>query len=318
MICYTKTAVTVYNDLMDSIPINTYSSATVILELIFRMKVKDVMTRNLVTASEDDTLRSIQQLMKEKGITGVPITNGSHLLGIISVDDIISALDFGYIEDQASKHMTTELIVLEDDMPVSFAIQYFDRFRYHRFPVLNRNKELVGMITNRDITTHLLVEINKEVDKLEKKSMILSPDVCLLNQVKSFSIQRHDFEKAGYASTQIKKLLKKAEIAPALIRRAAIASYELEMNIVVHSNGGELIAEFESDRIVITARDFGPGIPNCEAALHKGFTTADEWTRSLGFGAGMGLPNVKSVSDDFSIQSSSAGTIVISTILLKK
>ena len=318
MICYTKTAVTVYNDLMDSIPINTYSSATVILELIFRMKVKDVMTRNLVTASEDDTLRSIQQLMKEKGITGVPITNGSHLLGIISVDDIISALDFGYIEDQASKHMTTELIVLQDDMPVSFAIQYFDRFRYHRFPVLNRNKELVGMITNRDITTHLLVEINKEVDKLEKKSMILSPDVCLLNQVKSFSIQRHDFEKAGYASTQIKKLLKKAEIAPALIRRAAIASYELEMNIVVHSNGGELIAEFESDRIVITARDFGPGIPDCEAALHKGFTTADEWTRSLGFGAGMGLPNVKSVSDDFSIQSSSAGTIVISTILLKK
>lgn len=318
MICYTKTAVSVYNGSMDSIPINTYSSATVILELIFRMKVKDVMTRNLVTASEDDTLRSIQQLMKEKGITGVPITNGSHLLGIISVDDIISALDFGYIEDQASKHMTTELIVLEDDMPVSFAIQYFDRFRYHRFPVLNRNKELVGMITNRDITTHLLVEINKEVDKLEKKSMILSPDVCLLNQVKSFSIQRHDFEKAGYASTQIKKLLKKAEIAPALIRRAAIASYELEMNIVVHSNGGELIAEFESDRIVITARDFGPGIPNCEAALHKGFTTADEWTRSLGFGAGMGLPNVKSVSDDFSIQSSSAGTIVISTILLKK
>ncbi|MDY4889429.1 MAG: CBS domain-containing protein [Sphaerochaetaceae bacterium] len=307
-----------YNGSMDSIPINTYSSATVILELIFRMKVKDVMTRNLVTASEDDTLRSIQQLMKEKGITGVPITNGSHLLGIISVDDIISALDFGYIEDVASKHMTTELIVLEDDMPVSFAIQYFDRFRYHRFPVLNRNKELVGMITNRDITTHLLVEINKEVDKLEKKSMILSPDVCLLNQVKSFSIQRHDFEKAGYASTQIKKLLKKAEIAPALIRRAAIASYELEMNIVVHSNGGELIAEFESDRIVITARDFGPGIPDCEAALHKGFTTADEWTRSLGFGAGMGLPNVKSVSDDFSIQSSSAGTIVISTILLKK
>lgn len=318
MICYTKTAVSVYNGFMDSIPINTYSSATVILELIFRMKVKDVMTRNLVTASEDDTLRSIQQLMKEKGITGVPITNGSHLLGIISVDDIISALDFGYIEDQASKHMTTELIVLQDDMPVSFAIQYFDRFRYHRFPVLNRNKELVGMITNRDITTHLLVEINKEVDKLEKKSMILSPDVCLLNQVKSFSIQRHDFEKAGYASTQIKKLLKKAEIAPALIRRAAIASYELEMNIVVHSNGGELIAEFESDRIVITARDFGPGIPDCEAALHKGFTTADEWTRSLGFGAGMGLPNVKSVSDDFSIQSSSAGTIVISTILLKK
>ncbi|MDD2231924.1 MAG: CBS domain-containing protein [Sphaerochaetaceae bacterium] len=302
---------------MDAIPISTYNSATVILELIYRMKVKDVMTRNLITASETDTLRSIQHLMKDKSITGVPIVNGSHLLGLVSVDDIICALDFGYIEDPASKHMTTEMIVLEDDMPVSFAIQYFDRFRFHRFPVLNRSKELVGMVTNRDITTYLLLEINKEVDKLERKSMLFSQEVCLLNQVQSYSIARHDFEKAGYASTQIKKHLKKAGVAPALIRRVAVAAYELEMNIVVHSDGGEIIAEYESDRVTITARDYGPGIPDVGLALQKGYTTADEWTRSLGFGAGMGLPNVQSVSDKFSITSSAKGTVVISTIFLK-
>lgn len=303
-------------DSMNTIPISTYNSATVVLELIYRMKVKDVMNKSLEVASETDTLRKIQYLMKDKGITGVPIVNGSHLMGIVSVDDIIRALDFGYIEDLASKHMTTELIVLEDDMPVSFAISYFERFRFHRFPVLNKNKELVGMITNRDITTHLLVEINKEVDKLEKNSRLLSQEVCLLNQVQSFSIQRHDFEKAGYASTQIKKYLKKAGVAPAYIRRVAVASYELEMNIVVHSNGGEIIAEFESDKVVITARDYGPGIPDVDLAMQKGYSTADEWIRSLGFGAGMGLPNVKNVSDSFSISSTASGTVVVSTVKL--
>ncbi len=298
---------------MSTIPISTYNSATVILELIYQMKVKDVMTRDIATASDGDSLRKIQQLMKARGITGVPIVNGSHLLGLVSVDDIIQALDYGYIEEPAGKHMTTDLIVLEDDMPVSFAIQYFDRFKFHRFPVLNKSKELVGMITNRDITTHLLVAINKEVDRLEKKSLDDSA-VCLLNEVQSFSIQRHDFERAGYASTQIKKYLKKAGVAPALIRRVSVATYELEMNIVVHSNGGEIIAEFEPDKVVITARDSGPGIENVDLAMQKGYTTADEWTRALGFGAGMGLPNVKSVSDDFSIASNPSGTVAVSTI----
>ena len=298
---------------MSTIPISTYNSATVILELIYQMKVKDVMTRDIATASDGDTLRKIQQLMQARGITGVPIVNGSHLLGLVSVDDIIQAFDYGYIEEPAGKHMTTDLIVLEDDMPVSFAIQYFDRFKFHRFPVLNKSKELVGMVTNRDITTHLLVAINKEVDRLEKKSLDDSA-VCLLNEVQSFSIQRHDFERAGYASTQIKKYLKKAGVAPALIRRVSVAAYELEMNIVVHSNGGEIIAEFEPDKVVITARDFGPGIENVDLAMQKGYTTADEWTRSLGFGAGMGLPNVKSVSDDFSITSNLSGTVAVSTI----
>lgn len=298
---------------MSTIPISTYNSATVILELIYQMKVKDVMTRDIATASDGDSLRKIQQLMKARGITGVPIVNGSHLLGLVSVDDIIQAFDYGYIEEPAGKHMTTDLIVLEDDMPVSFAIQYFDRFKFHRFPVLNKSKELVGMVTNRDITTHLLVAINREVDRLEKKSLDDSA-VCLLNEVQSFSIQRHDFERAGYASTQIKKYLKKAGVAPALIRRVSVAAYELEMNIVVHSNGGEIIAEFEPGKVVITARDSGPGIENVDLAMQKGYTTADEWTRSLGFGAGMGLPNVKSVSDDFSITSNPSGTVAVSTI----
>ncbi|MBO4387967.1 MAG: CBS domain-containing protein [Spirochaetales bacterium] len=300
---------------MASIPLNTYNSAPVIMELVFRMKVKDVMTRGVVTAAEDVPLREIQHMMRDMGITGVPIVNGRHLIGLVSMGDIISALDGGYIGENAGSHMTADIIVLEEDMPVSFAIQYFERFKYRRFPVLNKDKELVGIVTSRDITTHLLVEINKEIDKLEKSGP--NPDrVTLRDEIQSFSIQRRDFERAGYASTQIKKFLRKAGVKPAVIRRVAVAAYELEMNIVVHSDGGEIIAEFRPDRVVITAKDFGPGIPDVASALRKGFSTADEWTRSLGFGAGMGLPNTKSVSDDFTISSSKNGTVVISTILI--
>jgi CBS domain-containing protein len=302
---------------MQEIPINTYTSPNVILELIYRLKVKDVMTKNLETATKDTPLRKIQHIMREKQVTGLPIVQGKRLIGIVSMDDIIQALDKGYIEEKAQDHMTRNLIVLEDDMPVSFAISYFDRFSYHRFPVLNKHKELVGMITSRDITSTLLVEINREIEELEKRTSTSSLSDEMNGEIHTYSILKNDFENAGYASTEIKKRLKKAQILPHIIRRAAIASYELEMNLVVHSDGGELIAEYTPQSVQITARDSGPGIPDLNNAMTPGWSTATEWIRSLGFGAGMGLPNVKSVSDGFSIESDMNGTTVISTIFLQ-
>jgi CBS domain-containing protein/anti-sigma regulatory factor (Ser/Thr protein kinase) len=299
---------------MQTIPINTYNAPTVILELIYRLKVKDVMTRSLISVNLGSTMRQVQHLMRNNSITGVPVVTQKRLLGIVSMDDIIQALDNGYIEDDVEKHMTRNLIVLEDDMPVSFAISYFDRYRYHRFPVLNTEKDLVGMVTTRDISTRLLWEINHEIENIERMNQSTRTKNGLSNEVQTFSILKHDFENAGFASTEIKKKLKQGNAFPRTIRRAAIASYELEMNIVVHSNGGEIIAEFGPDSITITSQDSGPGIPDVDKAMEQGYSTANEWIRSLGFGAGMGLPNVKSVSDEFSITSSPAGTIVVSTI----
>lgn len=134
------------------IPINMDTSPTVILDLIYRLKIKDVMSATVITAAKDDSLRSIQNIMKEKHLTGVPIVQGKRLIGLVSVDDIINALDKGYIEDPAGKRMSRSLIVLEEDMPISFAIRYFDRYQFHRYPVLNKQKELVGMLTSRDIS----------------------------------------------------------------------------------------------------------------------------------------------------------------------
>ncbi len=300
---------------MQTIPINTYNSPTIILELIYRLKVKDVMTRNLHSVTRDTTMREVQHLMREKSITGVPVASDKRLIGIVSMDDIIQALDKGHIEERVENHMSKNLIVLEEDMPVSFAISYFDRYRYHRLPVLSKDKELVGIVTTRDITTRLLWEINREVENMERMNQETRMGLDgLPKEVTSFAIMKHDFENAGFASTEIKKRLKKTGLFPRTIRKAAIASYELEINLVVHSNGGRITAEYGPEEVTITSEDSGPGIPDVDKALQKGFSTANEWIRSLGFGAGMGLPNVKSVSDTFHITSTPRGTIVVSTI----
>jgi CBS domain-containing protein/anti-sigma regulatory factor (Ser/Thr protein kinase) len=303
---------------MNEIPISTVSSPTVILDLIYSLKIKDVMFTDLTTATKETTLREIQHLMKKQQITGVPIVQGKRLIGLVSMDDIMKALDLGYIEEPCQQYMTSNIIILEDDMPISFAINYFDKFSYHRFPVINKEKELVGMITSRDITATLLVEINKEIEALEKANALnISRDSTQIEgEVKSHTIIKLDFEKAGYASTQVKKKLKKANIPNNIIRRAAIASYELEINIVVHSNGGELITIFTPEKLTLIAQDKGPGIKDIEKALTPGWSTATDWIRSLGFGAGMGLPNVRNVSDDFSIKSSEKGTRVECSINL--
>jgi anti-sigma regulatory factor (Ser/Thr protein kinase) len=233
------------------------------------------------------------------------------------MDDIIQALDGGYIEEPAEKRMSRNLIMLEDDMPLFFAISYSEKYRYGRYPVLNKDKELVGIITSRDILNTLLVEINKEIEKLEQKSV--APPVSDGNIVRlEFSVRRLDFENAGKASTEIKKCLIAREIDPKLIRRVAVASYELEMNQVVHSHGGKIAFRADAEKAEVTAVDAGPGIADVEQALQEGWSTANEWVRSLGFGAGMGLPNARRVSDEFSISSElGRGTSVKSVVYFK-
>lgn len=119
----------------------------------------------------------------------------------------------------------------------------------------------------------------------------------------SFTVVREDFSVAGEASSQIKKTLSQLGIPPSIIRKVAIIAYEAEMNIVIHSWGGELILEVNPQWIKITAQDTGPGIPDIGLAMQEGFSTASDHIRELGFGAGMGLPNMKANADMFCINS---------------
>lgn len=302
---------------MLAIPINQDNSPEAVLEILFKLKVKDVMTHPILTARAADTLRHIQGVMKKNHITGVPIADeGNALLGIVSMDDIVSALDGGWIEDPAGLHMTTNVIVLQDTMSLSFCVSYFNKYSFGRFPVLDSSMRVVGIVTASDVISTLLVALNREVERLER----ISPERAGIKgparetetgRVIEFRTEPFNFEAAGQASTEIKKILKALGVDPAITRRIGIASYELEINQVIHSEGGVMRYAITTDRLVIEAIDVGPGIPDIEKAMTEGFSTATDRVRSLGFGAGMGLPNTKRVSDEFSIESSAEnGTAV--------
>ena len=119
----------------------------------------------------------------------------------------------------------------------------------------------------------------------------------------SFDVVGGDFERAGEASAKIKKMLKMIGVPADIVRRIAIGTYEAEMNVIIHAGGGNVAAEAFSDATVITVSDKGPGIPDIEKALQDGWSTAPDHVRQMGFGAGMGLPNMVKCSDKFDIQS---------------
>lgn len=119
----------------------------------------------------------------------------------------------------------------------------------------------------------------------------------------SYPVQTAAYESAGDASARIKRKLKQLGIDSAILRRIAVASYEAELNLIIHSHGGELIMEMTPKTILLISKDVGPGIADISQALKEGYSTASEEARDLGFGAGMGLPNMKRNADSFDITS---------------
>ena len=116
-----------------------------------------------------------------------------------------------------------------------------------------------------------------------------------------FLVDGEDFTSAGQASVKVKKNLRQLGISPETIRRVSIAMYEGEINMVIHANGGYIDVIISPEKITAVLQDNGPGIPNIDMAMQEGFSTASEEVRELGFGAGMGLPNMKKYTDDMKI-----------------
>jgi len=133
-----------------------------------------------------------------------------------------------------------------------------------------------------------------------------------------FEIIGDDFSQAGQASSQVKKVLKQLNIAPHLVRKIAVAMYEAEVNIVAHAYRGTMHVEIDSSKVYLRFEDEGPGISDIDLAMQQGYSTASEAVRQMGFGAGMGLPNIKKNSDELKIASEvGKGTTVEITTYLK-
>ncbi len=133
-----------------------------------------------------------------------------------------------------------------------------------------------------------------------------------------YDVSADDFTRAGAASGDVKRTLKQLGVSPATTRNVAVAMYEGEINMVIHAGGGEIDVEITEDAIRMVLADHGPGIENVELAMKEGYSTAPDNIRCLGFGAGMGLPNIKKYSDEFKLETElGVGTTLYLTVYMK-
>lgn len=205
--------------------------------------------------------------------------------------------------------MTTELVTVNTFDSIVEAIKTFTEKRLGRLPVVDEDKKLAGIITKGDITRGILLAVERDYKEEEVRRYrashlfddIISDRTTL---VLRYNIKAGDFTHGGNASSNIKRALLRLGADSQLARRCAIAAYEAEMNLIIHTaNGGILKLEVEPHKITISTTDDGPGIDDIQKVLQPGYSTATDKVREMGFGAGMGLVNIQKCVDKMEIES---------------
>jgi len=278
-------------------------------ELIYEMKAHEVMTREVVTVTPETSMKELREILRSHRISGTPVISNDQLAGVISIEDFINWLSSGPPKARVGERMTRSVITVYDDEPLVQVVSTLDRYGFGRLPVIQREqKKLVGIVTRGDIMEGLLhkLEIGYHEEEIRRyRASHIFEDIIADRTTLTFQyqVEGKDFKKAGSGATSLKKTLSRLGIHPQVLRRAAIIAYEAEINIVIYTDGGELVAKVGPGLITIEAKDNGPGIPDVEQALTPGYSTAEEWVRELGFGAGMGLCNIKECADEMDIDS---------------
>ncbi|MGD2142973.1 MAG: CBS domain-containing protein [Anaerolineae bacterium] len=281
---------------------------TKLQELAYELKVQQAMTADVITVSPDATMVEFREVMRDNRISGTPVVEDGTMVGIISVEDLIKALAGGKMNATVREKMTADPTAIYADEPLVHAVSRFSDLKYGRFPVVSRDKELVGIITQGDIVRAMLrkLEVDYHQEEIHRyRASHIFEDIVAdrIALVFGYRVAANDFSLAGEASSGLKKTLTRLGVHPRIIRRVAVATYEAEMNVVLWSEGGEIVAEVRPDQVKIEALDKGPGIPDPDQALQPGFSTAPEWVREMGFGAGMGLPNIQACADEMNLES---------------
>jgi CBS domain-containing protein/anti-sigma regulatory factor (Ser/Thr protein kinase) len=278
-------------------------------ELVYELKIEQVMTSKVVTVTPDATMHELKEVLRLNRISGAPVLRDGEMIGIISIEDLIKALEAGEIEVRVGDKMVTDVQTLFADETIMHAVNKFGRLGFGRLPVVNREGKLVGILTQGDVARGLLhqLEVDYHEEEIHRyRASHIFEDIASdqTGLILRYKVQSKNFAHCGEAASKLKRALERLGAKPQVVRRTAVASYEAETNLVIHTDkGGELIAELQPERIRIVAVDSGPGIPDVEIALQPGFSTAPDWIRELGFGAGMGLSNIKACSDQMRLDS---------------
>lgn len=276
-------------------------------ELIYELRIGDVMMRRIISVSPEQTMHDVKEILRLNRISGVPVLDGGELVGIVSVENIIKALERGEIETLVKDKMTTKVDTVTSEEPVINAIRKFGKHGYGRLPVTDKQGELVGIVTGTDIIQGLLRAIEEDFHRQEKSkhesSSVFREVISEQTMLTLRYVVDSDLARGGEASSRIKKTLVSLGTEPEVTRRVAIAAYEAETNLIIHAGGGEMMAEIQPHQIRIVGTDRGPGISDIDQAMQVGFSTAPEWIREQGFGAGMGLANIKKCADIMNLKS---------------
>lgn len=278
-------------------------------ELSYELKVGEVMSRDVISVEPCIHMVDLLELYRKARISGTPVIANDELVGIISIEDLIVWLCAIDVDALVEKYMTRKVLTVKPYDPVVEAIKIFMRSGVGRLPVIDDNNHVVGMITKGDVTRGVLVALEKDYKEEEVRRYRASHLFEDINSDRTslilrYQIQPGDFAHGGNASSNIKRALIRLGASPQIARRCGIAIYEAEINLIIHTtNGGFIRVEIEPHRITMKATDDGPGIENVALALKPGYSTATEEIRELGFGAGMGLPNINRIVDKMNLES---------------
>ncbi len=303
----------------------TLPEITKIQELIYELKIEQVMSRPVITVTPETRIDQLKEILRVNRISGVPVVQDDQLVGIISIEDLIKALEKGEMQATVGEKMSRRVITVNAQDSVVEAVKRFGEHGVGRLPVLDSSGHLVGILTSGDITRGLLHAIGldyhqEEIRRYRASHIFEDINSDRTSLILCYHISAREFDKAGEASSKIKKALYRLGAQPGIARRVGIAAYEAEMNLIIHTlHGGDLIAEIHPDKVRVLAIDNGPGIPDIEQAMQPGYSTAPDWIRELGFGAGMGLLNIKRCSDQMILDSQvGVGTRLEALFFLKE
>ena len=282
---------------------------TRVQELIYELRVGEVMVKDVISVAPSTPMKELRNVLKQNRISGAPVVDNGQVVGIISIEDFINWLVDGGPNCPIGERMSRSLWTIHSDEPLIRAVNKLERFGFGRLPVLDRSSgRLTGMITKGDIIRGLLKKLEVDFLRAEMRGASsehvfedIVADKSVLNL--EYLIRAGDFSRAGACASGLKKALRRFGIPPQTARRAAIAAYEAEMNVIFYAGSGRMTARVEPTLIRLNVEDNGPGISDVEQAMRPGFSTAPEWVRELGFGAGMGLSNIRKCADRMNLTS---------------
>ena len=271
------------------------------------IKAGEIMSSNVVEISADKKIAHAKELMKIKKISGMPVVDeNKQLIGIISIEDIIHAFEFNKINDPIQRIMSTQVVTIHKDDSLADVVDKFENYKYGRFPVVDDDNRVCGIISKEDILHGILEKFNLIYIHDQKRTSTLNTEYSAITGEKlkieeaefHYQIDSSDIDAAGTGAAMLKQFLTGKNFHSDIVRRVGVATYEAETNVVIHSRGqGDIYFYQHEDRFIVRVVDNGIGIEDLDKAMKEGYSTAPDYIRERGFGAGMGIANMKRFAD---------------------